>query len=214
MSPTVVVTARVVVGAERDDDLVGPDGEQLRVVDHDRKATARMGAMTIERHEPAYFADERTMLDAWLEYHRATLALKCEGSTDDQLRLRRSAVEHVAARSRPPHGRGREATGSGGAGSRGRARLASTTTTNPDGDFDDVDTADVDEAFAYWQDECANARDDRAVVRLARRLSAHHTRSDADVSLRWVLVHMIEEYARHNGHADLLRERIDGATGD
>ncbi len=33
-------------------------------------------------------------------------------------------------------------------------------------------------------------------------------------SLRWVLVHMIEEYARHNGHADLLRERIDGATGD
>ena len=39
-------------------------------------------------------------------------------------------------------------------------------------------------------------------------------RRDADVSLRWVLVHMIEEYARHNGHADLLRERIDGATGD
>ena len=34
------------------------------------------------------------------------------------------------------------------------------------------------------------------------------------VSLRWVLVHMIEEYARHNGHADFLRERIDGATGD
>jgi hypothetical protein len=33
------------------------------------------------------------------------------------------------------------------------------------------------------------------------------------VSLRWVLIHMIEEYARHNGHADLLRERIDGATG-
>jgi hypothetical protein len=33
------------------------------------------------------------------------------------------------------------------------------------------------------------------------------------VSLRWVLVHMVEEYARHNGHADLLRERIDGAIG-
>ena len=36
---------------------------------------------------------------------------------------------------------------------------------------------------------------------------------DQDVSLRWIYVHMIEEYARHNGHADLLRERIDGATG-
>ncbi|HEX5771812.1 MAG TPA: DUF664 domain-containing protein, partial [Nocardioidaceae bacterium] len=34
------------------------------------------------------------------------------------------------------------------------------------------------------------------------------------VSLRWIYVHMIEEYARHNGHADLLRERIDGATGE
>ena len=34
------------------------------------------------------------------------------------------------------------------------------------------------------------------------------------VSLRWILVHMVEEYARHNGHADLLRERIDGSTGD
>ena len=35
----------------------------------------------------------------------------------------------------------------------------------------------------------------------------------ARVSLRWILTHMIEEYARHNGHADLLRERIDGAVG-
>jgi hypothetical protein len=40
------------------------------------------------------------------------------------------------------------------------------------------------------------------------------TRRGEAVSLRWVLVHMIEEYARHNGHADLIRERIDGATGD
>ena len=39
-------------------------------------------------------------------------------------------------------------------------------------------------------------------------------RHGEDVSLRWILVHMIEEYARHNGHADLLRERIDGAVGD
>jgi hypothetical protein len=41
----------------------------------------------------------------------------------------------------------------------------------------------------------------------------HHRRGD-DVSLRWILVHMIEEYARHNGHADLLRERLDGSVGD
>ncbi|WP_295695105.1 DUF664 domain-containing protein, partial [Lapillicoccus sp.] len=40
------------------------------------------------------------------------------------------------------------------------------------------------------------------------------TASSTASSMRWVLVHMVEEYARHNGHADLLRERIDGATGD
>jgi Protein of unknown function (DUF664) len=39
-------------------------------------------------------------------------------------------------------------------------------------------------------------------------------RPDGSVSLRWIVIHLIEEYARHNGHADLLRERIDGAVGD
>jgi hypothetical protein len=40
-----------------------------------------------------------------------------------------------------------------------------------------------------------------------------HEGTGQEMSLRWVMVHMIEEYARHNGHADLIRERIDGATG-
>jgi hypothetical protein len=39
-------------------------------------------------------------------------------------------------------------------------------------------------------------------------------RRDVDIDVRWVYTHMIEEYARHNGHADLLRERTDGAIGD
>ena len=47
------------------------------------------GMTTVERADPPYEADERTMLDAWLEYHRATLLMKCEGLTDDQLRMRR-----------------------------------------------------------------------------------------------------------------------------
>jgi hypothetical protein len=49
-----------------------------------------------------------------------------------------------------------------------------------------------------------------ALVMLAKRLRP----SGEPVSLRWILVHMIEEYARHNGHADLLREAIDGQTGE
>ena len=52
--------------------------------------------------------------------------------------------------------------------------------------------------------------------RKAAGLDATHPTwgGSADVSLRWILVHMIEEYARHNGHADLLREQIDGQTGE
>jgi uncharacterized damage-inducible protein DinB len=81
---------------------------------------------------------------------------------------------------------------------------------NEDGDFDDVDDASADEAFNAWRSECANAR------RVAAGMQLDHTgtRRGEPVSLRWVLVHMIEEYARHNGHADFLRERLDGAVGD
>jgi uncharacterized damage-inducible protein DinB len=84
---------------------------------------------------------------------------------------------------------------------------------DPDGDFDRVDDADPDEAFAAWRAECEHAR---ALASGAASLDqvGKRKRGGEDVSLRWILVHMIEEYARHNGHADLLRQRIDGATGD
>ncbi|TME47601.1 MAG: DUF664 domain-containing protein, partial [Chloroflexi bacterium] len=74
----------------------------------------------------------------------------------------------------------------------------------------DVDTADADEAFATWQAECEQAR--RIVA--ARQLDdTGRQRSGKTISMRWILVHMVEEYSRHNGHADLLRQRIDGAVG-
>jgi uncharacterized damage-inducible protein DinB len=83
---------------------------------------------------------------------------------------------------------------------------------NPDGDFDDVAGAGVAEAFGYWRDECAHARER---VAAAPSLDVTGTgRRGETYSLRWIMVHMIEEYARHNGHADLLRERIDGTVGD
>ena len=65
-------------------------------------------------------------------------------------------------------------------------------------------------ALAVWRAEIARARELCAV----RVLTGTGRFLDQDVSLRWIYVHMIEEYARHNGHADLLRERIDGATGE
>jgi hypothetical protein len=74
-----------------------------------------------------------------------------------------------------------------------------------------VDGADVAEAFATWRSECADARERVAAAPSLDVTSPHRGK---EVSLRWIMIHMIEEYARHNGHADLLRERIDGTVGD
>jgi uncharacterized damage-inducible protein DinB len=165
----------------------------------------------VGRVDPPYVLDERPMLDAWLEYHRATLSLKCDGLSPEQLRMRSAdpsslsllgLVRHMADVERNWVRRvlgGEEAPG------------LFWTPDNEDGDFDDVDTADVHEAFAAWTDEIENAR---AMAAAAETLDVTGTRRGEDVSLRWIYIHMIEEYARHNGHADLIRERIDGATGE
>jgi uncharacterized damage-inducible protein DinB len=81
---------------------------------------------------------------------------------------------------------------------------------NPDGDFDDVDGADVTADMAQFAAEVDAAR----AIASAHGLDDTGVRRGEPVSLRWIYVHMIEEYARHNGHADFLRERIDGAVGD
>ncbi len=82
---------------------------------------------------------------------------------------------------------------------------------DPDGEFDHVDVADAEQDFATYRREIELAREAAAGRELGETF--FHPRRNTDMSLRWVYVHMIEEYARHNGHADLLRERIDGATG-
>ena len=73
------------------------------------------------------------------------------------------------------------------------------------------------ELFALWEAAVAGSRD-RVAEALARggldQLAARSWSDGRRPSLRWILVHMIEEYARHNGHADLLRESIDGSTGE
>jgi hypothetical protein len=168
--------------------------------------------MTVERIDPPLVVQEREMLDAWLDYHRATLAVKCEGLTDDQLRARAvppsslsllGLVRHMGEVERSWF---RRVLG----GEHAPPRYYSDE--NPDGDFDDVAGAGVAEAFGYWRDECAHARER---VAAAPSLDVTGTgRRGETYSLRWIMVHMIEEYARHNGHADLLRERIDGTVGD
>ncbi|GGY94561.1 hypothetical protein GCM10010343_19830 [Streptomyces avidinii] len=85
---------------------------------------------------------------------------------------------------------------------------------DPDGDFDgalSTDPAAVGAAWEAWRTEVAFAE---RFVAEAPDLEVEAVDAwRGTVSLRWVLIHMVEEYARHNGHADLLRERIDGAIG-
>ncbi len=84
---------------------------------------------------------------------------------------------------------------------------------NPDADFDDVEAADPTTDMQGYLDACASARNAVDTVKSLDAVAAG-AYPDRPVTLRWILIHMIEEYARHNGHADLLRQRIDGATGD
>jgi uncharacterized damage-inducible protein DinB len=168
--------------------------------------------MTVERTDPPMLADERTTLLSFLDYQRDTLAWKCDGLSDDQLRERAVSpssmsllglVRHMSDVERGWFQRTL-------AGEDVPPRYYSDT--DPDGDFDNVDEADVAEAFAIWHAECDRSRE---IVAGTGSLDTPGTRRDGSrVSLRWIIAHMIEEYARHNGHADLLRERLDGATGE
>ena len=155
-------------------------------------------------------ADERTTLIAFLEWQRATLARKCDGLSAEQLRERSAAPSTLSLLGLVRHMADVE---------RGwfRRTLALedveaiySSDADPDGEFDNVDMADADEAFTTWHAECAQARQ---IVASRRLEDTGRQRRGEIVSLRWILVHMIEEYSRHNGHADLLRERIDGAVG-
>ncbi|WP_203664247.1 DinB family protein [Actinocatenispora rupis] len=155
---------------------------------------------------------ELPMLRDMLAAQRATLELKCAG-LDAELARRAvppstlsllGLVRHLADVERRWF---RQVL----AGADAPPRYSSAT--DPDGDFDGAvpDAEVVAEAWRSWRDEVAYA--DRFVA-AAPDLDVTGTDSwRGTVSLRWVLLHLIEEYARHNGHADLLRERTDGARG-
>jgi hypothetical protein len=165
-----------------------------------------------DRSDPPTVAGERQALESWLDYHRATLLFKCQGLTGEQLALRAAEpsslsllglVRHMAEVERSWFRR--RLAGQAGLG----ALFCSDQ--YPDGDFDLAQPADAEADFATFTAECDLAREAAAGRSLDDTFVHPHA---GTIDLRWVYVHMIEEYARHNGHADLLRERIDGVTGD
>ncbi|MER6526537.1 DinB family protein [Streptomyces sp. NPDC001508] len=170
--------------------------------------------MTNERREPALNADERTMLEGWLDYHRETLALKCADLTDAQLRTAAVApselslmglVRHLAEVERSWFRRVLVGDDAG---------PIYYSEQDPDGDFHVTEADTWQEAYATWQGEIETSRRHAAGFGLDDLSRGVSRSSEEPFSLRWIYTHMIEEYARHNGHADLIRERIDGATGE
>ncbi|MBB4686859.1 DinB family protein [Amycolatopsis jiangsuensis] len=164
-----------------------------------------------ERAAIPRLADERETLLSTLDWHRQTFGLKCAGLEQKELSARAVPASTVSL-----HGLARHLAGVerwwfriqfGGAD----LPLLYYTDDDPDQDFDSLD-GDAEEALAVWRAECAHAR---AIAVAAESLEARGTSkiTGEPFTLRWLLLDMTTEYARHLGHADLLREAIDGSVG-
>jgi uncharacterized damage-inducible protein DinB len=171
------------------------------------------------RPEPPPAAGEAETLLGFLDFHRATLAWKCSGLGADGLRATVGAssmtlgglLKHLALVedgwfSRSLHGQERQPPWN-----------TVDWEADPDWEWHSAAEDTPGQLFALWQEAVdrsrrltAEALADGGLDRLARRTWPDGTAP----SLRWILVHMIEEYARHNGHADLLRESVDGEVGE
>jgi uncharacterized damage-inducible protein DinB len=164
------------------------------------------------RAEPPFMLEDRPMLEAWLEFHRTTLMIKCEGLDDQQRKARPVAtsllslhglVRHMAEVER---GWFRRVL----LEDRDAPKLWGDHSSPEDIELAPLDDADWEADLASWQAECEQSR----IAAASRELGdAGTTRRGDPCPLRWIYVHMIEEYARHNGHADLIRELVDGSVG-
>ena len=167
--------------------------------------------MSTERPDPPLIAGEREMLRAFLDYHRATLAMKCDGLSDEELRRQSMPPSTLTLLGLIRHMAEVERTWFRRVINNEDIPLV----WSADGDYQvayDASRATRSEAFAAWQAEVERARQIEAAAD-SLDVTGHQPRWGEDVSLRLVMLHLIHEYARHNGHADFLREGIDGTVG-
>ena len=165
------------------------------------------------RSDGPMIGGERAVLDHWLDLYRDTVLLKIAGLDADQLARRSVPPSSLSLIGVVRHLTEVEAYWL-------RVVLLDEqdvpdyycTPASPDGDFDDIDpgsaAADVDAYRAELVTTRANAAGWTDLDTPARGL-----RKNKAVNLRWIFVHLVEEYARHLGHMDLLREAVDGRTG-
>jgi hypothetical protein len=165
-------------------------------------------APAIDRAPSPRLLDERTCLQGWLDYQRQTLLMKCAGLTHGQLATQSVPPSTLTLLGLVRHMAGVEAWWF-------RTNVRGTPTHEIFGfdnnaEWTDLDAVPAKQVFAMYAEQCDLADSAVADLPLDFRFT---NRRGAELDLRWVYLHMIEEYARHNGHADLLRECIDGVTG-
>ncbi|MGY4767664.1 DinB family protein [Kribbella sp. CWNU-51] len=164
------------------------------------------------RVDPATAAGERELLQGFLDFHRGTLLWKVSGLTSEQLVERSVDPSSMSLIGLVRHLSEVEKYWFHRALAQFPAEPKFWTAEHPDGDFDLADPAQAER----------DLEDFRQIVKTSDEIAARYTLDDTfvrpghegDYSVRYLYIHMIEEYARHNGHADLLRERLDGLTGE
>jgi hypothetical protein len=161
-------------------------------------------------HEPVT-ADERATLDGLLEWHRSTFVWKCAGLTGEQLALRPVPPSNLSLL-----GLIRHLTDAERAWFRRRVGglplpEAYARPDRPEAAFEDADPVSAEADLARLTEEWELCR--QAVAGVPLDTTFEHE-SWGTLSVRWVYGHMVAEYARHLGHADLIRESIDGVTGE
>jgi uncharacterized damage-inducible protein DinB len=164
------------------------------------------------RVRPTYLRDERELLDGWLEFHRATLLVKCVGLNQQQRTARPISTSPLSLHGLVRHLAETE-----------RFWFRKVLLRDPDlpGIWDErpvdgsglipLEDANWDQDLAKWKDECESCR--QAASSRGLDDTGDWWQREREVSLRAIYLHMIQEYARHNGHADLLRELQDGSVG-
>jgi uncharacterized damage-inducible protein DinB len=169
----------------------------------------------VPRMDPDLQADELTLFAQYLDFHRATLAMKCARLGEADLKRRAVATSNLTLLGLVRHLTDVEYGWFCESLDGQPDRKLYYSDDNPNGDFDDLDAAPVAEVWAAYAAQLAESRRILATFGDGGEIArGRPSRSGRPFNVRWILAHMVEEYARHNGHADLLREAIDGQAGE
>jgi hypothetical protein len=164
------------------------------------------------RPGPLRSGPERDQLESWLAYCRTTLISKCAGLNIDQLKIRLIPTSSLTLLGLMRHMTIVEQVWFDARFAGHDSAVYYGSEDDGDADFNDLDSAPLSEVLDNFQSTCARSNELARGHDLSEMVASMPSGREL-VDLRWIYIHMIEEYARHLGHADLLRESIDGEVG-